>query len=351
MDESSEALATAPNGVRWRRKPDGTTTPAELLAVLNVLGMDHAIRDWNLWEPGRRKAEEDRRHAVLEEWDHAEPPPGGYKYETAEEWEAEWDAQEAERKRQRAARAEAYDEGLDRARIHMLQEQANAGFMQHVLASHANGRQRAKAEELLAAAEQKAAALASSVGDPDAITDKYGNLPPECRSMNFTSLFDWRHRRLRALATSDRRGFQALLAMPAPDKASMCSECQAPADWHTYDISLCLYRGDPPPGSTAERIARAIPGWWGRCSADTTYRLCHWWGMEKDVLPDFDGDQWVAMLPPLLRVLFVADAPVTRKPRAKPDPRRALQRRLRKAEREAADLRKQLSALDPDEQS
>jgi hypothetical protein len=77
-----------------------------------LLRRDRKIRNWNLWEPGRSKAEEDRHRAVIHEWDHAEPPPGGYKYESAEQRSAEWDAKQAERKRQRAARAEAYDEEL-----------------------------------------------------------------------------------------------------------------------------------------------------------------------------------------------------------------------------------------------
>jgi hypothetical protein len=64
------------------------------------------------------------------------------------------------------------------------------------------------------------------------------------------------------------------------------------------------------------------------------------------VLPGFGADQWVEMLPPLLRTLFAPDYEPPRKPRRKPDPRRALQRRLREAERQAADLRKQLAALD-----
>jgi hypothetical protein len=32
-----------------------------------------------------------------------------------------------------------------------------------------------------------------------------------------------------------------LLAMPSPRAADMCSECQAPAGWHTYALSLRLW--------------------------------------------------------------------------------------------------------------
>jgi hypothetical protein len=112
--------------------------------------------------------------------------------------------------------------------------------------------------------------------------------------------------------------------MSAPAEADMCSECEAPADWHTYALSLCVYRGTPEPGSDAEALARLMPGWWSRCAACTPYQLEHKWG-GKDVLPDFTGAQWVTMLPPLLQALFVADSSLPpRKPRAQPDPRRAL---------------------------
>jgi hypothetical protein len=342
---STDLIAAAPNGVRWRRKPGGRTTPAELFATLDALVADRIARDWNLWKPGAVKAEHDKRDAVLDEWDHAEPPPGGYKYETDEQLQTEWDARDAERKRERDTRAEAYDHDLAMARLRMFQQQATAGFMRHVLANPASGAQRATAEERLATAEQESASLAARVGDPDAVADKLGYLPAERRGWHRSSLFDWRHRTLREL-----KGwrFNAVLAMPAPAKADMCSECEAPADWHTYAVSLCLYRGAPEPGSQAETIARLLPGWWERCAACTPYPLEHRWG-GRDVLPGFGADQWATMLPPLLRALFAPDYSPPRKPRAKPDPRRTLQRRIREAERQAADLRKRLAALDPNE--
>ncbi len=342
---SIDLIATAPNGVRWRRKPGGRTTPAELFATLDAVVADRIAREWNLWKPGVVKAERDKRDAVLAEWDHAEPPPGGYKHETLEQLQAEWDARDAERERERAARAEAYDHDLAMDRLRMLQQQATAGFMRHILANPASEAQGANAEKRLAAAEQEAASLAARVGDPDAVADNFGYLPAERRSWHLNSLFDWRHRTLRELA--DWR-FNAVLAMPAPAETDMCSECEAPAEWHTYAVSLCLYRGVPEPGSRAETIARLLPGWWERCAACTPYQLEHQWG-GPDVLPDFGADQWAAMLPLLLRALFAPDCSPPRKPQAKPDPRRALQRRLRDAERQAADLRKQLAALDSDE--
>jgi hypothetical protein len=125
----------------------------------------------------------------------------------------------------------------------------------------------------------------------------------------------------------------------------MCSECQAPADWHTYALSLRLWPGTPEPGSTAATLAALIPGWWERCPACTSYQIRHQWG-GTSMLPDFDGTQCQAMLTPVLRAVF-APAPPT--PRKQPGQRAALQQQLRAAEAQAEQLRRQLAALTPDD--
>lgn len=142
----------------------------------------------------------------------------------------------------------------------MLQNQADAEFMRHVLAHSASAAQRAKAEEKLAKHEQEAARLAAQVGDPDEVPDRPGDLPPDRRTWHLSSLMTFRHDLLRGLdERRQRQRFRTVLAMPALDAADMCSECEALADWHTWDISLCLYRGKPEPGSQAEAIARLVP--------------------------------------------------------------------------------------------
>ena len=123
----------------------------------------------------------------------------------------------------------------------------------------------------------------------------------------------------------------------------MCSECQAPADWHTYALSLRLWPGTPEPGSTAATLAALIPGWWERCPACTAYQIRQRWG-GAGALPDFDGAQWQAMLTPILRAIF---APAPPPPRKQPDQRAVLQQRLRAAEAQAERLRKQLAAFNP----
>jgi hypothetical protein len=152
----------------------------------------------------------------------------------------------------------------------------------------------------------------------------------------------FRHAVLRQWSSGQRQWFRQLLAMPPPAAANMGSECQAPAAWHSYAVSLCLWRGSPEPGSDAARIAALMPGWWDRCAACAPYQLHHQWGHGS--LPDFGGDQWHAMLTPVLRAVFAPGRPAPCKPA---DPRRALTRRLRAAEREAERLRRQLDELQP----
>jgi hypothetical protein len=272
--------------------------------------------------------------------DHAAPPPGGYLSER--EIRESLDASQAQRDMDRQARAALYDEGQATARLRMLSAQATAGFMRNILAKPASDAQQSKAAELLAAAEREAATLAGQIGDPDTITDKHGDLPPARRERNLHEhMTFFRHRMLREWSSGQRSRFRQLLAMPPPRPSEMCSECQAPASWHCYALSLILWRGNPAPGSTAETIARLMPGWWERCYACTPYQMHHQWS--HNALPDFGGAQWEAMLPPVLRAIFIPARPAPRKPA---DQRAALTRRLRAAEAEAERLRAQLAKIE-----
>jgi hypothetical protein len=318
----AEVIVTAANGVRWRRLPGSTSSAEELLAVLAGLGGDRIAREWSLWREGGPRREDDRRH---------------------EELEARFEARRAETKRQREMRAAEYDHDRAMARLKLLSALADAGFMRHVLENPASDAQRDKATEFLAVAEQEVKALKAQVGDPDAIPDEHGDLPAARRGYNLDShMRVFRHEALRAWSKGQRPRFRQLLAMPASQPAGMCSECQAPADWHTYGVSLGLFQPKPEPGSQAETIARLMPGWWERCPASTSIQIRQQWGQG---LPDFDGAQWQAMLTPLLRAIF---APAPPRQREKPDQRAALERRLRSVEAEAKRIRRELGELGPD---
>ncbi len=107
----AEMIVTAANGVRWRRLPGSASSAEEFLAVLAGLGGDRIAREWSLWREGEPRREDDRRHEVLFQWEHAGPPPGPYL--TAEELEARFEARWAETQRQREARAAEYDHDRD----------------------------------------------------------------------------------------------------------------------------------------------------------------------------------------------------------------------------------------------
>lgn len=74
----AEVIVTAENGVRWRRLPGSTSSAEEFLAVLAGLGGNRVAREWSLWREGEPRREDDRRHEVLFQWEHADPPPGPY---------------------------------------------------------------------------------------------------------------------------------------------------------------------------------------------------------------------------------------------------------------------------------
>jgi hypothetical protein len=182
----------------------------------------------------------------------------------------------------------------------------SASFMRNVLRAAASAAQHDKAEELLAASENEAAELGEQFGNPDAVVDQRGDLPAVRRKRHLDEHMRYfRHTALREWASGQRQRFKQLLATPPPRVEDVCSECQAPAEWHTDALSLRLRAGRPELGSTAEKLAALLPGWWDRCPACTHYQLHHQWGHNS--LPDFGYTQWHTMLTPQLRAL-VGDA-------------------------------------------
>lgn len=322
--DSAAIQVTAPNGVVWTRHSDGTSTPDEFLrALADSRKLHNMSTQWNWSEDGRRDQEHDRVMQVVLQWDNGAPQSTDEEAEAFAEAElAKLDAKLEEEKRERAALvSKSYDKELEGRRLQMLRKESDAAFFRHVLESPASPAQHDAAERFLERATVEADELRKLVGAPDAVIDSAGFLPAERRIFNLRSHMDlWRHPCLREWSRVDRRRFKALLAMPMPDPAEMCSECQAPAQWHDYDISLCLFQQPPPPGSHGDKLARLMPGWWERCPACTAYNIAHQWG-GNSALPDFTGEQYVSMLPPLLRALFAPPPPKqARKRRARQQP-------------------------------
>jgi hypothetical protein len=317
---------TAPNGVTWTRRPGAASTAEQLLQALSDLTGIYSdpARQWSWWQEGRRDQEHDLVLQIVSEWDrcgprrrsddenavlrHAEPDTVGKNLDE-------------DTHRRADLVVERYDAGRERLRLRLLRTRSDIAFFGHVLQMPASSAQREDAERRLSASRGAAAGLLDQLGDPEQVVDRRGCLPAERREMNLRSHMQcWRHPTLRSWAMTQRRRFNALLAMPMPDPAAMCSQCQAPAAWHDYDISLRLFHPAPAPGTQAGQLAQLLPGWWQRCRACTAYRVGHQWGGQY-ALPDFSYDQWRAMLPPLLRTIFTPSPPRPRPgPRPQPTP-------------------------------
>jgi hypothetical protein len=287
------------------------------------LGKNHVEREWDWWEDGRREREHERQWAILSEWNNGAPKPRmGKGRDTVQAYLHDVDRDiEAEAQRRVDVAAEHYDEERAHMRLDMLRAEADTAFFGHVLQASASAAQRDKAEQRMTERQEAAQRLRAELGDPEQVIDKRGYLPTERRAMHLSEhVTFWRHPLLRELHSSrQRKRFNALLGIRPPAVEAMCSECQAPSQWHEYALSLCLFRGSPEPGSQAATLAALLPGWWSRCVACTNYQLEHQWGGHR-ALADFDGAQWQAMLPHTLREIFAPDPPKPRRPVARPAP-------------------------------
>lgn len=314
----------APNGVIWTRTPDGTSTPPQLLQALIDLRALHTVPwSWNRWREDEERQESDRVHAILADWENRAPRKSPAQADAfAKDYMARFDADFKREQRNRAQRARrTYSPEKATARLAMLRLESDAAFFGHVATSAVSPEQKAAAEDRARNATEAAAGKRRELGiDPERVIDSLGYTPAERREMHLRSDIDhWRHRQLRAWATTDKRRFTALLGMPCLTAEDMCSECEAPSSWHDYDISLRLFHPRPEPGSREEALDRAMPGWWDRCPACTAYNLSHRWG-GRDTLPDFTGEQYLAMLPPMLRTIF-GPTPQPKKRGAAPKPK------------------------------
>jgi hypothetical protein len=211
--------------------------------------------------------------------------------------DAEFQAHQAERDRQRAARVALYDAGREQARLALLEQQAILGQRTEELHDLRERRrfpampeqrrreQIAELERSVAAARSEVVRLQEAVGDVEAVVvDEGGWLPQERRELALT-LFSARRctevrelrervreqqARLRAskgraerapirdALNRDRRRRQFLMTIPRLEAAEMCSECVSPARWHGYVTSGANLQAGPCPAwpRWAQRIRK-----------------------------------------------------------------------------------------------
>jgi hypothetical protein len=242
-------------------------------------------REWDWWQEGRQQKERAQRWAVLREWYNGAPQSEEPADDDAVAQAALDDHElwlKAERQRRVDLAAKRYDRDRELLRLTLLRAEADGAFFAHVLEAPASPAQHKTAERRVAERSAAAKELLGKLGDSDDVVDSNGYFPADRRSTALNShMTYWRHPALRELdRLKQRKRFKALMAMRRPDTAAMCSECEAPAQWNEYDLSLCLFRSDPPAGSTAAQIdalcrdggadvrrARRAPMGWKVCPA------------------------------------------------------------------------------------
>jgi hypothetical protein len=301
---------TAPDGVTWTRRTGAVSTGSELLRALTEIDDIYTdmSRQWNWWQEGRLERERDRLLRVLNEWDNGALDVGEEERGGRTDVRAEQLVREAEAVRRWRAGlvARLYDRDREFLRLRLLRAETDSAFLAHVLKAPASPTQRRVAERLVADREATATALRRRLVDPEQVVDPHGFFPAERRVTNLRSHMDhWRHPTLRTLVKTDKRRLEILLGMPMPDPSAMCSECQAPTEWHKHGICLRLFHTRLVSG--AQVAASVLVDQLDQCPACVAYDAEHGWDghaaklpATSFALPEFDYQQWHSLLPPLL---------------------------------------------------
>jgi len=288
------------DGLLWKPRPGATASGEEFRRARSLILEIRRDASWNPWVEEDRAQEYEQAMAVLEQWTRAEP---GFRPRTSEEfdariaaWDVEFEARNAERDRQRAARVALYDQGREQARLALLEQQA---ILRHrgqelddlrarrrfpAMAEQPRRQQIAELEESVAGALTAIVRLQEEVGDVEAVVDRWGWLPRERRELALT-LFSVRRRAevrslrdrvteqratlqatkgraertpIRAALDRDTQRLEFLVAIPPLEAAEMCSECVSPATWHGYVTTGANLDAGPCPAwpRWAERIRK-----------------------------------------------------------------------------------------------
>jgi hypothetical protein len=288
------------DGLLWKPKSGATSSGEQFSRARSLLLEIHRDASWNPWVEGDRAQEYQQATAVFEQWTRAEP---GFRQLTSDEvdarmaaWDAEFQARNAERDRERAARVALYDAGREQARLALLEQQAILGHHTEdsttcvsadgspAMPEQRRREQIAELERSVAAVRTEVVRLQEAVGDVETVVDKRGWLPQERRELALM-LFSARRcsevRQLRervreqhatlqatkgraerapirAALNRDTQRLEFLMAIPPFEAADMCSECVSPARWHGYVTTGANLHAGPCPAwpRWAQRIRK-----------------------------------------------------------------------------------------------
>jgi hypothetical protein len=288
------------DGLLCKPSPGASCSSEEFRHARSLILEIHRDASWNPWVREDRAQEYEQATAVFEQWTRAEPDFRPLTSEKFDAWmaarDAEFQADQAERGRQRAARVALYDAGREQARLALLEQQAILGHHCQELddlrvrrgfpamPEQRRREQIAELERSVAAARSEVDRLQEAVGDVETVVDERGWLPQERRKLALT-LFSARRctevqelrervkeQQARLKATKgraerapirealnrDRRRLEFLMAIPRLEAADMCSECVAPARWHGYVTGGANLHAGPCPAwpRWAQRISK-----------------------------------------------------------------------------------------------
>lgn len=283
-------------GMLWKPRPGATATFEEFQAArTRFFEVDEHV-SWNPWDRHLRDKAAEALLTVGDQWIRAEP---GFRYMTKAEhqahmdqWDADYKAEQQRTKAERQERAQHYDPEREKARLHLLEDEA---FLRHVTKEAEEvdtgqrlpllavdrraamlGELRGKIEKYQARVDQ----FKAQVGDPEMVMDSHGWLPAERRQIGVSYFSVWRQREVTELrervdqvtqelknttGRSERAAvrkkswldeymLKGLLAVTRPAAEEMCSECQRPQAWDSWSSSGLIYVGPCP----------AWPGWAAR---------------------------------------------------------------------------------------
>ncbi|OZV73096.1 hypothetical protein CA850_31480 [Micromonospora echinospora] len=273
--QPDEPVVVEIDGLLW--KPCPGATAAEFEAARSLFIEVHREARWNRWVETERAADLEAAMAVMGQWTRAEPGFRQTAPQEVEEWLASWKAEfeeeQADRERQRQARAAGYDEGRHHARLALLEQQSiltgriaeltglQDGTRFPAMEEQRRAAEIAKLDAEVAETEANIIALQREVGAPETVVDVNGWLPSQRRELALTNFIYWRcdevqrlraevnrltaeaesadqtqRRERRAEADRVRRKFDALRAMSPLAAKDMCPDCFSPATGHGWSF-------------------------------------------------------------------------------------------------------------------